>query len=505
MKLQTKLFLHAFISIFIALLIMTYIIVSMIGMQTTSNEFSGILLKVERLNSALLSYQQSLESFGKNPTEGNLLTSTRKHSDLLDQMKILDDIPLLNDEEKRRISFLRHKIDQIGIDMKVVMEEKKTTEAMQLSSKILGVMNDVYLLNLSLNDLYMLMSKENNKQIVSISIMSGLILLLVSSVFSMIITRRIVKPIKMLSGYAEEIASGNLSIDEIAFTSCDEVGQLTQSFNVMKRNLSELIDRIQKSVDEIKQKNERIHDSIDYAKRIQESILPDDKQLSQTCREHFLVWKPRDTVGGDFYWCKKTENGFYIALGDCTGHGVPGALMTTLSISALDYLVEQRKSSSPAILLKELNQIIKKNLNQETKTGLTDDGLDIGLCYIEDNTITFAGSKIPLYIKTDREFIILKGDRKSIGYRRTPADHLFTDQIITSEESMTFYMTTDGYIDQNGGEKGYSFGKKSWVETIEKAHSFPLYAQKNFFLTELQQYMGEKLQRDDITVLVFKI
>jgi serine phosphatase RsbU (regulator of sigma subunit) len=492
-------------SILVALLIMSYVIVNMMGMQTTANQFSDTLLKMEQLNSAMVTFQQSLDNFGKNPTEGNLFNATRKYSDSLNKSQILNDALFANADEKRRVGFLRQKIELIKQDMKVVTEQRRTTEAMQLSTKIFGVLNDIYLLNLSLNDQSDLLSQEHNKQIVTISIIGGLILLLASIISSMIITRRIVNPIKMLNSYAQKIASGNLSIAEIRYQGEDEVGQLTQSFNLMKRNLSELIERIQANADELKQKNERIHDSIDYAKRIQESLLPDESLFSQSCQEHLLMWKPRDTVGGDFYWCKATKDGFYIAVGDCTGHGVPGALMTTLSISTLDYLVEQTKSPSPANILKELNQMIKEKLNQKTGMGLTDDGLDIGLCYFAGTTLTFAGSKIPLYIKTDNEFMILKGDRKGIGYRRTPSDHPYKDQIIVIEESMTFYMITDGYIDQNGGEKGYSFGKKLFVKTIEKAYPLPLDEQKDLFLNELQQYMGEESQRDDITMLAFKL
>jgi serine phosphatase RsbU (regulator of sigma subunit) len=505
MKLQTKLSLHSFISILIAFLIGFYVIMNMMAMQTTANQFSSTLLKMEELNSSMVTFQQSLDNFGKNPTEGNLLNATRKYADALKCAQILNDALFTKADEKRRVSFLRQKIELIKQDMKGITEQRRTTEAMQLSTKIFGVLNDIYLLNLSLNDESVLLSQEQNIRIVTISIMSGLILLLASIVSSTIITRRIVNPIKMLSSYAQKIASGNLSIAEIVYNIGDEVGALTRSFNLMRQNLSELIERIIANADELKQKNERINDSIDYAKRIQESLLPDEKLFSQFCLEHFLVWKPRDTVGGDFYWCKETEDGFYFAVGDCTGHGVPGALMTTLSISALDYLLSRKNNPSPAMILQELNQMIKEKLNQKSGMGLTDDGLDIALCHFDGTAITFAGSKLSLYIKTDADFLILKGDRKGIGYRRTSSDFPFSNHIIPIEENMTFYMTTDGYLDQNGGEKGYSLGKKRFVETIEKAYSLPLTEQKDLFLENLHQYRGEEPQRDDITMLAFKV
>ncbi|WP_102347583.1 SpoIIE family protein phosphatase [Bacillus sp. Marseille-P3661] len=506
MRLQTKLLFHSITFIFLSIVIIVFVIIKMIGMQTTANSFSDTLLKVEEFNSSLVAYQQALGNFGKNPTEANQLTVISKHYDTLEKSKILEHFPFVNEKEQHRINLIQLKLMNIEDTIGIIETDKhkNTIEAMKLSSKILGILNDVFLLKLSLHEQNGLMAKENNQQILSISITSGLLLLLISSALIINMTRKIVKPIIQLSSYSKKIAAGNLSVKEIEYVSNDEVGQLTTSFNVMKDNLMELIERIQKNADELQEKNERINDSISYAKRIQDSVIPNENILAQRLEDYFLIYKPRDIVGGDFYWSYQTNEGIYLAVGDCTGHGVPGALMTTLSISALNHIVENDEGLSPGYILEQLNQILKRTLQQESKSGRTDDGLDIGLCYIEGSSITYAGAKLTLYKKTGNDVIGIKGDTKSIGYRRTPGHYQYKNHTLTADQSSTFYFTTDGFIDQNGGESDYSFGKKSFLRLIEHAYSKPLAYQKHIFLTELQKYMGDEPQRDDITILAFK-
>lgn len=509
MKLQSKLLLHSFVSILIALLIMSYVMVKMFNMQSTAETYSDTLLKVEQLNSSMVTFQQSLANFGRNSTENNRITVLNKYNETLFNAEFLEDVPsvIVNEKDKRRIDFIHDKINFIKEYMHIIdfSQENSAIESMQLSSKINGILNDIYLLKLSLNDQFSLLEDRNNKQIFSISVTSGVLLLIISSLFNLIITKRITKPIKQLNAYSKRIASGDLAIKEIHNTSKDEVGQLTNSFNVMKQNLVELIGRLKSNADELKDKNERINDSISYAKRIQETVIPSEQQLEEVFQEHFIIWRPRDVVGGDFYWYHRTQKGFYIAVGDCTGHGVPGALMTTLSISALDYSVDTDEYISPAAILERLNETLKKSLNQETLSGPTDDGLDIGLCYVEENTITYAGAKLSLFKKTAEEIEEFKGDRKSIGYRRTPKNYTYTNHIITGIHDASFYITTDGYIDQNGGNRNYSFGRSYFSKLIEDSAGLSLSEQKEFFESELNKFMGDEVQRDDITVLGFKV
>lgn len=504
MKLQAKILINSFIAIVIALLIMAYIIVKMIDMQSTSNEFSNNLIQIEQMNSSMVSFQQALDNYGKNPTEGNLVNAISNYNDVLLKVEILENIPYLTSYEESRVAHIKTKVGNMIKDMDIIVSESMTIEAMRLSSKINGIINDIYILKLSMNEQYDQLIKANNNRILYTSITSALILIVLSSILNLFTTRRIVKPISTLNEYSKEIAAGNLALKEVETNTKDEVGQLTKSFNTMKADLQTLIDRIQTHANELLEKNNRINDSIDYAKRIQEAVLPTEDEIAENLKEHFLIWEPRDTVGGDFYWCKNTEKGMYIAVADCTGHGVPGALMTTLSISTLNHIVEEGKDHSPAIILEKLHRRVKESLSQETKSGYTDDGLDIGICYMEGNKMTFAGAKLSLFISREGKLTEIKGDRKSIGYRRTPFDYKYTDEQLEVRDDDVFYMTTDGFIDQNGKDGQYSLGKKFLTDLIEKVNALPLPEQKIIFEKELKQFMGEEAQRDDITILAFR-
>lgn len=507
MKLQTKLVLNSMISILIALIIMLYIILTMFGMQKTAKSFSDVLVEVEQLNSSLASYQLAIGNYGRNPTESNRLMVVTRHEDMLEQSDRLGTLHTdrTNARETQRVQFIGEKVEQIRSGAGVVIEEGNTVEAMKLSSKLFGVMNDVYLLKLALNEQYEQLSRTNNQRLFAISIISGVILLVASGAVSLFITRRTVRPIQLLSAYSRKISEGDLEVAEVDHASDDEVGQLTRSFNLMKRSLAEMIERIQRDAGVLKEHNERIRDSIHYAERIQRSMFPSEDQLPEEVREHFLIWKPRDVVGGDFYWWKRSGHGVYIAVGDCTGHGVPGALMTTLSISALNRLADQEERLSPAHMLDQMNEMIKHNLHKDNEMVLSDDGLDLALLYIEKGTVTFAGSKLSLYVKDGPQVVELRGDRKSIGYKRTPGDYRFHEQQVTVLPDTVLYITTDGFLDQNGGEQDYSFGRRRFARLLQEAEGLSLAEQKSWFLSQLDEYKGNAGQRDDITLLGLKL
>jgi len=282
----------------------------------------------------------------------------------------------------------------------------------------------------------------------------------------------------------------------------------TRLVNPYKKSIElnrELEEKVLERTKELHEKNTKLTDSIEYARRIQKAILPSEDTLSEIFYDYFLIWKPRDTVGGDFYWAKKVDSGFFIAVGDCTGHGVPGALMSMISISILNQVVKGPEDT-PSSVLQKLNILVKKTLKQENRDSITDDGLDIGLCYFDNNNrITFAGAKISLYIKNERELRVIKGNKKSAGYTRTSSGYTFTDTVIDVNSNDLFYITTDGYIDQNGGPKGYSFGRKNFMKLINSCYTKPLSEQQEIFLQTIQDYMGNEPQRDDMALIAFKI
>lgn len=266
----------------------------------------------------------------------------------------------------------------------------------------------------------------------------------------------------------------------------------------------EMENQVKERTKELTDKNREIMDSIEYAQRIQEGILPPVSLLADVFTHHFIIWKPRDRVGGDFYWARKIDDRrSLIAVIDCTGHGVPGAFMTMAVNSILDHIVDSFPDH-PDRILSELNQQVKNTLHQKQSNEMTDDGLDIGICYVEDKKrLLFAGAKISLYVKRSDQVYHIKGDRQSVGYRRSPHELEFVSHEWMMEAGDVFYMTSDGYIDQNGGEKDYSFGRKRFIQAITDHEEIPLAQQKQAFEDLLIQYRGKELQRDDITVVGF--
>lgn len=269
----------------------------------------------------------------------------------------------------------------------------------------------------------------------------------------------------------------------------------------------EMEKQVNQRTGELAEKNREIMDSIDYAQRLQTAVLPSREELSALFSGHFIIWRPRDIVGGDFYWMKKLDDRrSLVAVIDCTGHGVPGALMTMAANSILNHIVATQVAS-PAEFLDRLHEQLQETLQRNVSDVMVPDGLDIGLCYIEQGKqITFAGAKIPLYIKRGDQVHMIKGDNYGIGgRRRLNKEHGFTNHVWPLEENDVFYLTTDGFVHQNGGQKDYPFGRKKLIEVIGSLRSMPVSEQQAVILAALTGYMGTEPQRDDITLMAFSV
>ncbi len=278
--------------------------------------------------------------------------------------------------------------------------------------------------------------------------------------------------------------------------------------NPLKRALlltQKMEQQVKARTSELAESNEKIMDSIEYARLLQESILPTSEELEDALGSYFVLWQPRDIVGGDFFWVRRvSEEKSLVALVDCTGHGVPGAFMTMAVNSALKHIVEQNYTE-PAQILSELNLQMKQILHRNHQKSFNDDGLDIAICAIEGHSrLSFAGAKLSLYVRRDQEIHTIPGDHKSIGYKASPETLTFTSQSWDIEAGDQFYLVTDGYIDQNGGKKNYSFGKKNFITEI-LAQREAVACQAAHFETVLRNYMADESQRDDITLLGFSI
>ncbi|MDC0336161.1 transporter substrate-binding domain-containing protein [Pseudodesulfovibrio sp.] len=250
--------------------------------------------------------------------------------------------------------------------------------------------------------------------------------------------------------------------------------------------------------------------SIQYASRIQRSVLPPDDRISRFTSDSFVVWEPRDVVGGDLYWCESWGRGHIVMLGDCTGHGVPGAFMTLLSTGALERSLLEVPPGDSARLISRMHQMIQTQLGQHRDgngDAGSDDGLELGVCYVpsKGKTITFAGARMPLFIDNGETIEVLKSDKKGIGYRGIPLDFEYTNHAIEVTDNLRFFMTSDGIIDQVGGEKGRGFGKKRFISLLESLRDTPLQKQGEKIYAELKTYEGKEKRRDDVSIIGFKL
>jgi CheY-like chemotaxis protein len=252
---------------------------------------------------------------------------------------------------------------------------------------------------------------------------------------------------------------------------------------------------------------EKVTHSINYASRIQRSTLPDLANIEPVMKDFFALWEPRDTVGGDIYWCGKWGDGLLVILADCTGHGVPGAFLTLLANGALDAAKNVVEAGNLEALVSNFHQILQETLGQHQDDGESNDGLDMGACYIPDilKTVIFVGAMFDLIVINDGEIDVIRGTKQGLSYRGIPKDQHYAANKIKLKGSPNFYMTSDGIIDQIGGERRRSYGKKRFRENLLKIQNLPMPEQKERIKDALVSYQGDEIRRDDISVIGFQV
>jgi len=262
---------------------------------------------------------------------------------------------------------------------------------------------------------------------------------------------------------------------------------------------------IDSDITEIKVAEEKLKDSILYASRIQLAILPDLHVIKYLLPESFVFFKPRDVVSGDFYWINETSDFIAIAAADCTGHGVPGALMSILGMSFLNEIIKNNDVKNPADTLNLLRNKIKSTLKQDQGNEQRREGMDIALCFISktEKKLDFAGAYNPLYILRNNEVEIIKADKMPIG--NYIKEESFTNFSVEIQDNDFFYIFTDGFIDQFGGEKNEKFKGVRFKKLISEMQNIPLPSQPEKFSNSLSNWQGNKSQMDDILVIGFKV
>ncbi len=254
---------------------------------------------------------------------------------------------------------------------------------------------------------------------------------------------------------------------------------------------------------EIESKNRKITESINYAKRIQGAILPNNAVIRQILPDSFILYKARDVVSGDFPWFINVGDTMYFAAVDCTGHGVPGALISLIGYFLLNDIVKGRKISDPGEILDNLDRSVTKTLRQDTGDATTKDGMDIALCKIElkTNIVSYAGAHRPLYVMKDGELDEVKGDKFPIGGGIYKNQTKFTCTTLELHKGDSIFFCSDGFPDQFGGPDNRKFGPQRLREAILKYHKKPMAEIHHSIDQEWTEWKGDQKQTDDVLLI----
>lgn len=255
--------------------------------------------------------------------------------------------------------------------------------------------------------------------------------------------------------------------------------------------------------EEISLTNMEITDSIAYAKRIQKAILPPDKLVKEYLPDSFILYKPKDIVAGDFYWVEKTRNNILFAVADCTGHGVPGAMVSVVCNNALNRSFHESGLTNPAEILNKTRQMVIREFDKSEEE--IKDGMDISICAFDPptRTLRWAGANNPLLILRAGTLTEVKPDKQPIG--NFTVEQPFTSHTFVLEKGDQVYIFSDGYADQFGGPKGKKLKYPAFKNLLVSHASQSMEEQKNLLEQALEAWKGELAQVDDICVMGMRI
>lgn len=332
---------------------------------------------------------------------------------------------------------------------------------------------------------------------------------------------QLISAVERQTEFAKGLGAGNFSQEYQPLSQQDTLGQallkmrddLYENERFLEQKVEERTAEVVRQKEEIERQRVKLEhlynevtDSIKYAKRIQEAILPPDTLVKKELPNPFVLYKPKDIVSGDFYWMEKVDNKVYFAAVDCTGHGVPGAFMSIVGYNLLKQIVKEE--SDPGKILNKLSRGVKDTLHQGVEEGTSKDGMDIALCSYDAKTkvLQFAGAYNPLYLVRGGELIETKADKFPIGGALEDSDsRTYTCHTIQLQSDDTIYIFSDGYADQFGGEKGKKFMVKQFRQLILSIQDKSMEEQKRFLNYTIDQWRGKHEQVDDILIMGMRV
>ncbi len=311
------------------------------------------------------------------------------------------------------------------------------------------------------------------------------------------------RPLSRLLGAIEAFKQHERA-EWVDYASGDEIGRVIHSYNKM-------LELEVQRVAEVRDAHASILDSVTYASRIQRALLPSAERLAEPFADAAAIWQPRDGVGGDIFWISPPGPKTTLAVFDCTGHGVPGALLTMLAIASLERVIAETADPGPAQILGDLNRLMRRTLRQEAVTPAGDldlgpvnnDGLDAAILQIDSKRgeAVFAGARLPLLLERRGKVTRLRGDRISLGYADSPPDHRFAATSLPLEPGLRFFIVTDGVTDQIGGARRRAFGHRRLTQILVDASGQELEAVLAAVLAAVDRHAAGEIRRDDLTML----
>ena len=325
--------------------------------------------------------------------------------------------------------------------------------------------------------------------------------------------------------FAKQVGSGNFDSDYRPLSIDDTLGaallkmreDLRENERVLEAKVIERTEQVVHQKEEIEAKNDELEvlykhvtDSIKYAKRIQEAILPPVALVNKLLPNSFVLYKPKDIVSGDFYWIDQKDGKTMFAAVDCTGHGVPGAFMSIVGYNILKHVVSKNNFTTPSLILDGLNEGVSETLHHhghENEPGQAKDGMDVSFCTIDFNTLElqYAGAYNPLYIIRDGNLILTKANKFPIGLFLGEEKKKFTNHTFQLQKGDTIYIFSDGYADQFGGPYGRKFMGIPFRVLLMDINKEPIAKQKDILNKTIEEWRGQLDQVDDILVIGVKI